>query len=515
MIASLAAHSLWTNTVTAVEYQNHRKRRDACLVSGHQTNRTASSITIAMASSTGIIGKCRVFMYATSSDHPNTLPIPLVAKMYAIIIVVESRKFSPPTTFPLHQRNAMPRKAHTNGTLRKPHPWGAPPWTVDFRPAPRALPDHVDFAIVGAGFSGLSAAAWLGRFAPGRSVLVPESASLGNGASGRTGGMALTETAAGNLPGLGDVLAGYKKILRAFRIDSRLTLPGVWELGRSAPATKGSGPAGKHSPISWSDSGELKVFRRVPGGTVDPGKVLAGLARAAENAGTRIAEHAEVRALDFSNPPRLHVRRNHRGRIHQKEIRAEQVLLATNAFSLELSGLRAAAVPKLTFALATAPLSTAQLKTIGLSSRRPFYTVDLPYLWGRLLESNGVIFGAGLVPPYVGRPSRFPIGNRSIKNAVRDLRRYDVRRGESAARLRWLEDRVRHLHPALASVRITHRWGGPILLTEKMRPIFQHHPRSKQVIVLAGYNGHGVALSVYLGQWAAQALLARRPLPRW
>jgi glycine/D-amino acid oxidase-like deaminating enzyme len=35
------------------------------------------------------------------------------------------------------------------------------------------------------------------------------------------------------------------------------------------------------------------------------------------------------------------------------------------------------------------------------------------------------------------------------------------------------------------------------------------------VMVLAGYNGHGVALSVYLGKWAAQALLNRRPLPRW
>jgi len=65
-----------------------------------------------------------------------------------------------------------------------------------------------------------------------------------------------------------------------------------------------------------------------------------------------------------------------------------------------LSGLRAAAVPKLTFALATAPLSAAQLKGIGLSSRRPFYTVDFPYLWGRLLESNGVIFGSGLSPPH-------------------------------------------------------------------------------------------------------------------
>ena len=391
--------------------------------------------------------------------------------------------------------------------FRKTHSWGAPPWTVDFRPAPRALPDRVDFAIVGGGFSGLSAAAWLRRFAPGRSVLVLESASLGDGASGRTGGMALAETAAGKLPGLGDVLTGYKKILRALRIDSRLTLPGVWELGRSTQS--------KNLPICWSDSGELKVVRLIPGGTVDPGKVLAGLARAAENAGAQIAEHAEVRALDFSNPPRLRVRHKLRSRFHHKEIRAEQVLLATNAYSLELSGLRAAAVPKLTFALATAPLPAAQLKAIGLSSRRPFYTIDLPYLWGRLLESNGVIFGAGLVPAYVGPPSRFPLGGRSNKNAARDLHRYDVRGGEAAERLRWLESRVRDLHPALADVRITHRWGGPILLTEKMRPIFRRHPRSKHVLVLAGYNGHGVALSVYLGKWAAEALLNRRPLPRW
>src|SRR5437763_1726359 len=115
-------------------------------------------------------------------------------------------------------------------------------------------------------------------------------------------------------------------------------------------------------------------------------------------------------------------------RFQLKEMRAGQVLLATSAFSLELSGLRAAAAPKLTFALATAPRSAAQLTAIGLGSRRPFYTVDLPYLWGRLLESNGVIFGAGLVPPYVGTPSRFPLGDRSIKNAPRDLRYYDVRR---------------------------------------------------------------------------------------
>src|SRR6266478_4703677 len=343
-------------------------------------------------------------------------------------------KFSPRTAFFPHQRNAMRRKADRNTTIRKTHPWGTPPWSVDFLPAPSPLPDQVDFTIVGGGFSGLSAGAWLRRFAPGQSVLVLESASLGEGASGRTGGMALAETAAGKLPGLGDVLAGYKKILRALRIDARLTLPGVWELGRSAPA--------KRSPITWSDSGDLKVVRLVSGGTVDPGKVLAGLARAAEKAGARIVENAEVRAIDFSDPPRLHIRRKLRRRIQHKEIRAGQVLFATNASSLRLSGLQASAVPRLTFALATAPLSAAQLKAIGLSSRRPFYTIDFPYLWGRLLDSNGVIFGAGLVPAYVGAPSRVAIGARSSKNGAHDLHRYDVRYGQAADRLRWLESRV-------------------------------------------------------------------------
>ena len=90
-----------------------------------------------------------------------------------------------------------------------------------------------------------------------------------------------------------------------------------------------------------------------------------------------------------------------------------------------------------------------------------------------------------------------------------------MRKGEAEESFRWLESRVHHLHPALKSARITHRWAGPILFTEGMRPIFRRHPQSENVIVLAGYNGHGVALSVYLGQWAAEALLGRRSLPSW
>lgn len=400
---------------------------------------------------------------------------------------------------------------------RKPHPWGTPPWTIDFRPARRLLLARADFAIVGAGFSGLSAAAWLAKLEPGKTVVVLESESIGNGASGRTGGMALADTAAGPLPGLGDVLAGYKKVMRTFQIDSRLTLTGAWELGRSK--TK------KNSSISWEDSGTLGVVREVPGGTVDPGRVVSGLARAAQKLGAQIVEHAEVvsitpvknsagRKEKIRNSPggvALRVRLKTGRRLQEKTLYAGKVLLATNAGSLNLSSAGSHAEAKLTFALATGPLSEGQLRSLGLSTRRPFYTVDLPYLWGRALENNGVIFGAGLVPLPANSGSPFSSSNakQRRRSGFRDLLRFDLRRGVTKQRLEWLESRIRNMHPALRNVRITHRWGGPILITRDLLPIFRRHPHSKNVIVLGGFSGHGVALSVYLGHRAALTLLGR------
>jgi glycine/D-amino acid oxidase-like deaminating enzyme len=414
------------------------------------------------------------------------------------------------------------------------HPWGIPPWAIDFRPAKRPIPGEVDFAVIGAGFAGLSAAAWLAKLAPGKSVLVLESESIGNGASGRTGGMALSETAAGPLPGLGDVLAGYKKILRALHVDSRLTLPGAWELGRSGSS--------KNSPISWNDSGNLHVVKRVPGGTVDPGKVVSGLARAAQKAGVQIVEHAEVLSIkpasqaviarhasvshsgrhaaaanDSDRLLALRVRMKRGRRSKQKTILARQVLLTTNAASLHLTGLHNQAEPKLTLALATAPLTPAQLRATGLAARRPFYTIDFPYLWGRPIENNGYIFGAGLVPMPTSWDAMFSrdFSKRKPQHTFSELLRFQIDRGDSAKSLDWLESRVRNMHPALKNIRVTHRWGGPILITKGMHPVFRHHTHHKNILTLAGFSGHGVALSVYLGHWAAQSLLGQRPIPHW
>jgi glycine/D-amino acid oxidase-like deaminating enzyme len=386
------------------------------------------------------------------------------------------------------------------------------------------LPEHVNFAVVGGGFAGLSAAAWLAKLAAKKTVLLLEAERVGNGASGRTGGMALAQTAAGDLPGLGDVLSGYRKILRDLRVDAELELPGVWEVARHEKSMEGKKvhPL-KNSPIDWEDSGRVRAVNTFPGGTVNPGKVVSGLARAASRAGAQIVEQAKVVRMEFSDPVRLHVERKLARGIEKRVVTANKVLLATNAASRELAGniyaSKESSEPRLTFAIATAPLTKKQIAALGMESRRPFYSVDFPYLWGRILKNRGMIFGSGLVPAFGRFLREDAVRAKSAEACViklwGGLERLDVRRGEPAARLRSLEKRVRSLHPALKNVKVAHRWGGPILTTKDFLPTFCAHPKSKNVVVLGGFSGHGVALSVYLGKWAAESLNSKRSPPAW
>ena len=361
--------------------------------------------------------------------------------------------------------------------------WGLPPWTIDFHSEQLAVPDEVDFAVIGGGFTGLAATAWLRHLEPTKRVALFEASRIGAGSSGHTGGMTLADTAAGELPGLGDVLAGFSNILQELQVHCDLTLPGALEIGR-----EGIIP---NSLISWNDSGRLGVTREVPGGTIDPGKMLSGLAQVARKGGALIFENAPVESLTFDGLPVL--------KIQGQPVRARCVLLATNAESLELSGLAGQAQPKFTLAVATEPLSDEQISSLGLRPGKPFYTVDLPYLWGRVFHRNRVIFGSGLVH----------------LEDWRELLTLSVTDGQAAELLSDLEKRVRGLHPSLGGVRLSHRWGGPILIADKWEPVFRRHTQFRDVIVLGAYSGHGVALSVYLGAWAAEAMLGKKDLPQW
>jgi glycine/D-amino acid oxidase-like deaminating enzyme len=366
--------------------------------------------------------------------------------------------------------------------------WGQAPWEIEFTPAVHAIPDKVDFAVIGGGFTGLAAAAWLRFLGPEKSVAVFEAARIGAGASGRTGGMALAETAVGDLPGLGDVLGGFKQILEKLDVNCDLSLPGAWEIGR-----KGGLP---QSPIEWTDSGTLRVVKEVPGGTLDPGKLVSGLARAAETRGAKIHEHTPVKQIQWGTNPQIELAG--KGGSTQV-IAAKKILLATNAFPIGLEALKEGAHPRLTLAALTAPLAERDLQSAGLGARKPFYTADLPYLWGCARHDNSIVWGAGLV----SAPDETNVEEAEISSA------------DAVQMFASLEKRVHGLHPAFRSVTFSPRWGGPILFRDDWRPVFDFHPECKNAIVLGAYAGHGVALSSYLAAWAAEVLLGKRALPTW
>jgi glycine/D-amino acid oxidase-like deaminating enzyme len=340
-------------------------------------------------------------------------------------------------------------------------------------------PSHADVAVVGSGFAGLATAWELGR--RGIRVVVLEADHVGAGASGHSGAIVLEGTAVGPLDDADRCLDSVACLTRDADAPCDLRLDGCWELTHD-PDPSATGPR-------WRDGdGQLRIEETVPGGTVDAGAVLGGMARAVMRAGGTIHEHARVTRLETGG---RRVLRTTRG-----DVIANRVVVATNAYLPTLVPLPVDLRPALTLAVATAPLDQATRDAIGF--RLPFYTVDLPYLWGRDLADGRMVFGAGLV---------FPRGN--------DVRETSITDDEARAIFGRLDARVRGLHPALAEVEIPLHWGGPISFIPSRAPIVSPLPDDPHVIVTAGCAGHGVALSFRLGELIADHITTGRPLPQW
>lgn len=364
------------------------------------------------------------------------------------------------------------------------HPWGEPVWSCPIPVTPHALPDdwRVDVAIVGAGFTGLATAYYVLQHSPSLRVVVFEAQQVGAGASGRTGGLVLEDTAVGPLPGVEDCVATLQELVSSQQIACDLHVDGCWEIGRL-----GGHPS---SPIQWVDHGTLQVVNFIPGGAFDPRKFLAGMAALIQQAGGHIIEQAPVTGLDITS--RGGVRLAVGGNI----VSAERVVFATSAFCLPLLGLQDMAGGVHTIAVATEPLADAVFKTMGWATRTPFYTLDLPYLWGRVTADGRAVMGAGLV------------GRGEVERARVDS-------AEAVRLFNGLEPRIRGLHPALHDVRITHRWMGPICFTNDGNPIIASLDDDRRVLVATGYSGHGVALSVRVGKLLAAVLAGEGDLPTW
>jgi glycine/D-amino acid oxidase-like deaminating enzyme len=361
-----------------------------------------------------------------------------------------------------------------------PEAWGESPWRVDVAIPPSVPPATVDVAVVGAGFAGLATAYELAR--RGLRPAVFEAGRIGSGASGSSGAVALEGTAIGLLDDADTCLATLERVTREARIECDLHLPGAWELTHDEVPGR--------APL-WRDGDKmLSVAGDVPGGTIDAGKVLAGLARAILATGGTIHEGTRVDRIDLGDARVLHTRDAH--------VTADRVVVAVNAFTPTVLRLPVDLRPVLTLAIATGALGPSVRDAIGFAGLRAFYTVDLPYLWGRPLGDDRVMVGSGLV---------FPDGA--------DVRTARVDSDEGRAAFERIESRLRGLHPALASVAIERRWGGPICFVPSRAPILTQHPDDPKVVVSGGDAGHGVALSFRIGELVAEHITGGRALPAW
>jgi gamma-glutamylputrescine oxidase len=359
--------------------------------------------------------------------------------------------------------------------------WGESPWRGTEVPTHPLQDSSPEVAIIGGGLTGASAAYHLAR--RGVPNVLLEAERLGDGASGRTGGIALEGTARGILEGTGQCLAALEQLVTDTGIDCDLKLPGCWEIVHRDDS--------KGAALPWQDGGHgIGILRTVPGGIVDPAALLTGIARAAAKVGAIIHERAEVRHLHAAPQPVLELDR--------AVIRPRFAIVAANAWiNSLLPGVRHVN-SALTFACATEPLDRSTMEEIGLGQRIPFYTADMPYLWGRTCRNGQVIFGAGLI---FGSPE--------------ELARINIGAGEAKAVMARLAMRVHGLHPALKEVRLSHQWAGPIAIPDRYVPLLGRLPGAPAVLLAGGYSGHGVALSVSMGRLLARAILDGDSFPAW
>lgn len=387
-------------------------------------------------------------------------------------------------------------------------------------PAPETGPSldgdiDVDVAVVGAGYTGLSAALALREL--GADVAVLERDYAGFGASGRNAGH-LTPTIGKDVPSLLRVYG--RKRARALvaladhaveHTEAKIAALGIGcdyvphgnilagvhgghtaMLEKAAAAAKEAG-----APVRTLPFDELRE-RRVPdafvcgyleerGGVLNPAKYVRELRDAAVAAGARLFEGTRVMAID-DDGARVHIA-TPRGRVT-----AGKCILATNAFTHELGMLRSVAVPIIVSMFATEPLTPEQRERIGWQGGEGVYTAH------EILESYRLSADGRLVG-----------GSRHIRYAYNNR----IPADHDPATFAKQEQMFRERFPELADVAIARQWAGPTAFTLDFLPSIGHSGERDNILHSIAYAGHGVAMASAAGDLVGRMAAGQAPGDEW
>lgn len=383
------------------------------------------------------------------------------------------------------------------------------PTSLAPRPALAADID-VDVAIVGAGFTGLWTAYYLAGLDPSLRIAVVEREVAGFGASGRNGGW-VSGFIAGD-PAVYRRSSSPAAVLRA----ERETFAAIAEIGRVV-ADEGIECGFKHGgslTVAYSepqrerlqatvaarrargitdddfrllDGDDLQARVRTPGAraatfsphcaSVDPARLVRGLAEACERRGVKIYEQSPAQV----QPGRL--------RTPGGTVTAPMVVRATESYTVQASGWHRRFLPLYSLMIATEPLPDDVWEAIGWQHGTTIADAHHLFFYAQRTADGRIAIGGRGAPYRLGSP----IDQAQERNeAVRER----------------LEKSLRQHFPMTSGAAITHQWGGSLAVPRDwcMSVAFD---RNAGTAWSGGYGGHGVVAANIGGRTLADLILDR------